>query len=118
MNEESKKITVGIDVSKAKLDIGYLPMNEHIVIKNTARAIGQWLVKMTALYDVDKVALEPTGGYEKYLVKQRVEAGKSTYLVHPNQLVHFRKSQRGSQAKTDTLIPISKVVDKEKAPPV
>ena len=103
MNQGKIKITVGIDVSKAKLDIGYLPLNEYFIIKNNPRAIGQWLTKMNTLYEVDTVALEPTGGYEKLLVKQLVEAGITTYLVHPNQLVHFRKSKSSGQAKTDKL---------------
>lgn len=102
MQKIKEKITLGIDVSKDKLDVWYHPINQHKVVKNNARQIGQWLSNVIKTHTIDGVALEPTGGYEKLLTKQLVDKGLLTYFIHPNKLKHFQKAQ-GPAAKTDKI---------------
>ena len=102
MNEKNKKIIIGIDVSKDKLDIWLHPENNHTVISNNARSIGGWLKSFKDCLKEIEVSLEPTGGYENELVRQLVKQEISCYYVHPNRLHHFAKAQ-GSQAKTDKI---------------
>lgn len=97
------KAKLGIDVSKDKLDLWLLPLNKHLVIKNNLREIGHCLKDLCNQYELVEAALEPTGGYEKHLVCKLLEKKVTTYHVHPNQLIHFQKSQQGGHAKTDKI---------------
>ena len=102
MEKMKQKVILGIGASKDKLDIWIIPINKHIVIKNQPRAIGQWLKKVVVSYDIDDLALEPTGGYEKELVRQLINKGISTYFIHSNKLKHFQKAQ-GPLVKMDKI---------------
>ena len=74
MNQVKEICTIGIDVSKDKLDIWELPGNKHYV-NNKIRAIGDWNKKMGKLWRSRRVLLEPTGGYEKVLIKKLLSYG-------------------------------------------
>ena len=102
MNQVKEICTIGIDVSKDKLDIWELPGNKHYVINNKIRAIGDWNKKMGKLWRSSRVLLEPTGGYEKVLIKKLLSCGIEVKMIHPNRLVYFAKS-KGFEAKTDKL---------------
>lgn len=103
MNKIAKQVTIGIDVSKDTLDVwnGIVPQ-KHRVIANTTRTIGQWLHSITDDCADVRVALEPTGGYEKELVRQLLKNKIKVYLIHPNHLHHYAKSL-GASAKTDKI---------------
>ena len=51
---------------------------------------------------VSVAVYEPTGGYERQLVRQLHEAGLNPYMVHPNRLRSFARVC-GYEAKTDGL---------------
>jgi len=102
MEHKKTNVTIGIDVSKEKLDIFYFPTSAHKVIANNRREIGQWLRVLLKDYDVQVVALEPTGGYEKPLLEQLLKRSLNIELVHPNPLNHFQAVNR-EQAKTDKI---------------
>src|SRR4051812_29958807 len=92
----SGKPVVGVDVSKAWLDL--CCRGESVRIANSAAAITAWLDRV----DPALVALEPTGGYERPLLAALRERGVPALRVHPNRLVAFRRS-RGVAAKTDRI---------------
>jgi len=100
MTDDKQKITIGIDVSKDKLDLWLSPGGVHFVIKNDVRSIGNYLAKLAKSFSIDKIVLEPTGGYEKVLVRKLVVLDIPTFFVHPNHIKAFQKS-KGSPAKTD-----------------
>ncbi len=102
MEENKQKVTIGIDVSKNKLDIYYLPTKEHKVIVNQPRQIGQWLRTTLRQYTIEIVALEPTGGYEKPLLQQLLKRELTIEYVHPNRLNNFQ-AVNGEVAKTDKI---------------
>ena len=74
MNQTTAKVTLGIDVSKSKLDVYLSPMGNHSVITNERRAIGNWCKTLIKRHGELQVALEPTGGYEKQVVKALLAA--------------------------------------------
>lgn len=102
MNEDLKKITIGIDVSKDKLDIWHLQTQQHEVILNHPRSIGHWLKQMGEEGRFLRIGLEPTGGYEKEVIRQCLNHSAEVFCIHPNQLHHFTQGL-GQVAKTDKL---------------
>lgn len=102
MNQTQEKIIFGIDVSKDKLDIWNLQAGKHQVISNHPRSIGQWLKKIRGEGQPFSLGLEPTGGYEKEVIRQCLKQSKAVFCIHPNQLHHFTQSL-GQAAKTDKL---------------
>jgi len=102
MQHSFTDVIIGIDVSKDKLDIWSLPENKHLVISNNRRCIGHWMTSILKHHTIDKVLLEPTGGYEKALISVLLNNKVNPTLVHPNRLFHFAKSL-GIQAKSDKI---------------
>src|ERR1700723_1082852 len=102
MNQIEEKIIFGIDVSKDKLDIWNLQTGQHQVISNHPRGIGQWLKKICGKSQPLCIGLEPTGGYEKEVIRQCLKHAVTVFCIHPNQLHHFTQSL-GQAAKTDKL---------------
>lgn len=93
---------IGVDVSKDSLDIFY--NNKSFKINNNAEAISAFITQ-----EIDSASLslilsimEPTGGYERLVVKMFHDAGMRVKLVHPNKIHAFAKVC-GHFAKTDKL---------------
>ena len=93
---------VSVDVSKDKLDCYITLTKQYETIKNNARSIGSWLTRIMKSIEIDKVVLEPTGGYEDILLTQLNQKNIDTFLVHPSKVDHFKKA-KGEKAKTDTI---------------
>lgn len=91
--------TIGVDVSKARLDIAF--PNESITIENSDEAIQQQLVARLQGKRVI-VVLEATGGYEKQLVSQLHKHGVALSVVNPRRVRDFAKGI-GMDAKTDPI---------------
>lgn len=102
MDQNQVKIIFGIDVSKDKLDIWNQQTQKHQVIPNHARSIGQWIKQIRREKQSFRVGLEPTGGYEKELIRQCLKQSGEVFCIHPNRLHHFAQSL-GQAAKTDKL---------------
>lgn len=92
---------IGVDVSKDKLDIYWLPSNKHEQIPNEHQTILKWIEKINPA-SIQRIILEPTGGYEKKLVRLLLESKFSIHIGHPTKLYHFGKS-KGLFAKTDKI---------------
>ena len=93
---------IGIDVAKEKLDCYNTTTEKYETIKNDARSIASWLTKTRKDFEINKVVLEPTGGYEDKLLIQLDKKGINAFFIHPNKLDHFKKA-RGEKAKTDNI---------------
>ncbi len=94
---------VGVDVSKARLDVDWLGKpqaydNEKVAIKKLMAAL-MMLKKKGAL---SLVICEATGGYEQKMVRACHEAGLPVHVAHANKVRHFAKS-KGLLAKTDNI---------------
>ncbi|HZL00543.1 MAG TPA: IS110 family transposase [Caulobacteraceae bacterium] len=92
---------VGIDVSKAVLDIAILPMNETFQVANDEAG---WvaLIERVGALAVKAIGLEPSGGYERGLVKALRQAGLPVRLVNPYRVRQFARAF-GRLAKNDRI---------------
>lgn len=91
------KIYLGIDVSKARLDLHYLDQDRQI--PNTPKAIARWL---RSLPPEAVLVCESSGGYEARLLAAAHGAGRSIIRVNARQARDFARA-KGRLAKTDKL---------------
>jgi len=95
------KPVVGIDVGKAKLDVGLADEKRVRVWANdeAGRAeLSDWIVAQKAAL----VVVEASGGYEAALVSELVNRGIAVALVNPTRVRAFAKAE-GVLAKTDKI---------------
>lgn len=92
---------VGIDVSKAQLDVVFRPSGEGTQVGNSDQGIAE-LVTRLQQDAVTLVVLEATGGYQAALVAALGLAKIPTAVVNPRQVRDFAKAT-GRLAKTDSL---------------
>ena len=94
-------IYVGIDVSKATLDVALLPTRETWQVTNDSLGIDA-LVERVAALGPALVVLEATGRYEAPCAASLASTGLPVAVVNPRQVRDFAKST-GRLAKTDAL---------------
>jgi len=92
---------VGIDVSKHHLDIAILPTGEIFRAPNDADG-HQRLIARLAEVEVERIALEATGGYERAAAIALTDAGLPVAVVNPRQTRGFAQAL-GKLAKTDRI---------------
>jgi transposase len=93
---------VGIDVSKATLDVAILPAREHFVVANDEAGIDELLGKLTEISDAPLVVLEASGGFERPLAAALAASEIALFVLNPRQARDFAKAT-GKLAKTDAL---------------
>jgi transposase len=94
-------IFVGVDVSKAALDVAVRPTGETWHAPNDESGIDALSTRIAALGPV-LVVLEATGRYEAPCAAALASAGVPVAVVNPRQVRDFAKAT-GRLAKTDTL---------------
>jgi transposase len=99
MTEES--VVVGIDVSKAQLDVYIHPHGQHFSVPNRPAGF-KTLAKRLAGDPVGAVAVEASGGYERAVVMNLAKRGYKLRLLNPAQVRHFAKAA-GIRAKNDPI---------------
>lgn len=92
---------VGIDVSKAHLDVHVRPTGESFRVSHDDAGFAMLLERVRPLAPT-LVVLEATGGYEIPLAATLAGAGLAVAIVNPRQIRHFARAT-GQLAKTDTL---------------
>jgi transposase len=97
---DNLEVTIGVDVSKDKLDVMILPGKIHHVIDNNKSAIKKLITHLDKNYTILMLALESTGGYEKELRNQLMLMNIPVHVAHPNRVYHYAKS-KGIFGKTD-----------------
>ena len=95
------KKVVGIDVSKASLDVAVLPAGEVLQFANDANGVDALRTKLSSS-SVDLVVMEATGGYETSVATALVGTGLRVAVVNPRQIRDFAKAT-GRLAKTDRI---------------
>lgn len=98
---EVSLIFVGIDVSKAQLDVEIRPSAEKQSFANDKVGI-KALVKRLAKIGPTLIVLEATGGYERQVTRALVSADLPAVVVNPRQVRDFAKAT-GQLAKTDSI---------------
>jgi transposase len=89
---------VGIDVSKNKFDVTILPEGTHLTYTYDGEGIGKFLAELPKHDCV--VVLEATGGFERRLAADLVDAERATAIVNPRQVRDFARGI-GVLAKND-----------------
>jgi transposase len=92
---------IGIDVSKATLDVAVHGHGKTHQFKNTPAGIKR-LVAWLATHSDPRALMEATGGYEEPALEACAQAGLWVVRVNPRQARDFAKAT-GQLAKTDTL---------------
>lgn len=96
--------TLGLDVSKARLEAYLLPTKQSFAVANTAAGHDQLKTRLRALGGADAVRLvvEATGGYERAVHESLAADGFAVAIVNPKRVRDFARAL-GLLAKTDRL---------------
>jgi transposase len=99
--QETRKCTAGIDVSKSWLDAHVLPSSESLRVANTRegiRKLKRWLLQR----EPELVAVEATGKWHRELCRSLAASAIAVAVTDPYRVRNFAKAQ-GIFAKTDRL---------------
>lgn len=94
-------VFVGVDVSKARLDVAVRPSGEIYQVSNDEAGFATLVEKLGSLQP-RLVILEATGGYQAPLAAALTVAGIPVAVVNPRQVRDFGRAT-GQLAKTDRL---------------
>jgi transposase len=92
---------IGIDVSKARLDVHIHPAGEVFALANNAGRFGD-LIARILVQGPCIVGLEASGGYERPLAEALLAANIDVRILEPSRVRDFARSM-GRLAKTDAI---------------
>uniref|UniRef100_A0A832H5R2 IS110 family transposase n=1 Tax=Oscillatoriales cyanobacterium SpSt-402 TaxID=2282168 RepID=A0A832H5R2_9CYAN len=92
---------VGIDVSKARLDVAVLGAKQAWQVENSCKGIDELVRWMQALQP-ELIVVEATGGYQRNVVDGLFRSGLAVAVVNPARVRQFARAC-GMLAKTDKL---------------
>lgn len=98
---EQQKQWVGIDVSKASLDVYLRPSGKQFQFNNQANGISE-LIRQLQGFPVEQVILEASGGLELEAAQALQQQGYAISIINPRQGRDFAKAS-GKLAKTDRI---------------
>ncbi len=98
---ETPQIFIGIDVSQSSWDVHLLPEGRSFTIRVDEGAVTRLLEKLGSPAP-SLVVLEATGGLERRLVAELIDADWTVAVVNPRQVRDFAKAL-GRLAKTDRI---------------
>lgn len=98
--EKMNSSTIGVDISKDRLDVHCLPDGAVRAFPNTQVGVCALIAWVGA--DVKRVVFEPTGAYHAVLERALGQAGLPVVKVNPRQARRFAEAI-GQAAKTDPL---------------
>lgn len=101
MNQDSLSVYVGVDVSKAQLDVAVGQAGAFWSAGNDLIGIGRTVKQLQELQPA-MIVIESTGGLEVPLMVELAASGLPFALVHPGRVRDFARSM-GLLAKTDKL---------------
>lgn len=101
MTIQNEKCYIGIDVSKAILDVFVLSKKRYLQFENTVKGIQQ-LIKKVQSFAPAFIVMESTGGYERPVAQALSKENISVAVVNPRQIRDFAKAL-GKLAKTDRI---------------
>lgn len=93
---------IGIDISKSAFDICLLPDQASLTFANTAEGIADFLAFLAPLAGIERLILEPTGGYERRVVEALHAASLPVAKVNAKQIRQFARAC-GQLSKTDRI---------------
>ena len=99
--KKAVEIFVGIDVSKASLDVALHEREETYRVGNDGVGISELVKRMNELKPT-LIVLEPTGGFEMLVVAELMHAGLPVVVTNAKRVRDFARAT-GRLAKTDKL---------------
>ena len=99
-SHSADNIFIGIDVGKTNLDVQW-HRGDSAQYANRPDAIAELVQRLQAGPSVTRIAIEPTGGYEKPLIAALRRAQQPVELVHTSRFKGYR-TMVGVKAKSDT----------------
>lgn len=96
------EITVGIDVSKARLDVHVHPVGESYGLSNDEAGVAQLVEGLGRLAGLIGIGIEASGRYERLAVAELAAAGLPVVVLNPAQVRHYAQAI-GQRAKTDPI---------------
>src|SRR3954463_10199740 len=91
----------GIDVSQDRLDVLLLPQATRFSVANDEPGWNALIARLRGL-PLTAIGLEPSGGYERGVLRALLAASLSVRRINPNRLRQFARA-RGALAKNDRL---------------
>ncbi|MCF7645170.1 IS110 family transposase [Pseudochrobactrum asaccharolyticum] len=89
-------------MSKSTLDLYVLPDEQSASFANSAAGIAELLAFLSSLDEIDRIILEPTGGYERRVVEALLVAQFPVAKINAKQIRQFAKAC-GQLSKTDRI---------------
>jgi transposase len=96
------EITVGIDVSKARLDVHVHPLAEIFAVGNDAAGVAELAARLGQLDGLACVGLEASGRYERLAVAELAAAKLPVVVLNPGQVRAYAQAI-GQRAKSDPI---------------
>jgi transposase len=97
----AESLFVGIDVAKDSFDVASIPAGLSLSLSNNPPG-RQQLLDQLQRHSVALIVLEATGGYERSLVAELLQAGQKVVVANPRQVRDFARGI-GRLAKTDRI---------------
>lgn len=96
------EITVGIDVSKARLDVHVHPAGESFAVGNDEAGVAELAQRLGKLEGLAAIGIEASGRYERLTVAELAAQGFPIVVLNPAQVRSFGQAI-GQRAKTDPI---------------
>lgn len=96
---ETSRVMVGVDVSKAWLDVHMTGSKRHFRVANDKAGIAELVARLGGGSAI-RVVMEASGGYERVAHHELVAQGVVTAIVNPKRVRDFARGL-GIEAKTD-----------------
>lgn len=96
------EITVGIDVSKARLDVHVHPLGESFAAGNDEAGVAELVERLGRLDGLMCIGIEASGRYERLAVAELAGACLPVVVLNPAQVRHYAQAI-GLRAKTDPI---------------
>jgi transposase len=96
------EITVGIDVSKARLDVHVHPAGESFAVGNDEAGVAELAERLGRLEGLAAIGIEASGRYERLTVAELAAQGLPIVVLNPAQVRSFGQAI-GQRAKTDPI---------------
>lgn len=96
------EITVGIDVSKAQLDVHVHPSGESFALCNDEAGAAALIERLSKLDGLFGIGIEASGRYERLAVAELAARGLPIVVLNPAQVRSYAQAI-GQRAKTDPI---------------
>lgn len=90
-------LTIGVDVSKAKIDVCVQHSGARLTLSNTRAVLDKWLASLPR---GSRIGMEASGEYHELLAELAHAQGFEVFVLNPRAIRHYAHSL-GLRAKTD-----------------